>query len=545
MKLSAPSPFLGNCGFRRVVSNDSTLSSNSSSAFPFDLQIVPSPKEKRRETLPARTASEPYKKFRSNSITCTRLNSTTSTSNPFSPESTEVNSAFLHPSSSSNMWRRTSSFNTLTEKESARTNYRQHTHSSINICETTMVDAATQTEDELYHRRRRPKLAKAAQVSQESYYTDSDDESLQSPPHDDTSPVENCDPHIHSIIKRHKRAHSNPLSIKFNTSYILDTDTAELDDTAEEVYHTHTQKKNSVSSCGESTLSSFSEQGQLMEEGCSNGSSSLMSEIIKELSKTDSDVSKKLKDFEMEQRETGDIFVDVENSFEKKRQRSMSLYSNFGSLEKRFNMRRSAIQLTNILESTDEDSNSTTFTTPHFLRNTKLRRSKSTFELSFNRRMKPPSPLTTHMKRSSEKIPDICLQVSTPLSSKSKSFDNFSERHSITLDNTSHNNNEEDDTFDSNEERKKLPRTRWLFPRRSKQISPTHNKWSLFKNKAISMESGINNPEYDMPPVKYPSITNSKSFSASSIKSKPILKKLSLSSSRRIMFVVASDSKLV
>ena len=71
--------------------------------------------------------------------------------------------------------------------------------------------------------------------------------------------------------------------------------------------------------------------------------------------------------------------------------------------------RHSAFQLSKIYESMDEESDENSeecLKGSSFSRNNNLRRSKSSFELSYSSKpcLKPPSPLTTHMHRSREKL---------------------------------------------------------------------------------------------------------------------------------------------
>ena len=540
------------------------MSSNSSSAFPFDLQLSTSPHGSRRGTLPAtlpgRTGSDPHKKS-------PRL------STPFllSP----ADSAFENWSASSKRsslapcWSRTASLNTLLEKHgdhSDTTIYERNTR-CLNV---TLVDVATQTDPIQPH-----PLSHPSKIIVDSD-SNSDDEdylplSLCSP----VNPLESPRDHVRKT-GQHRRVRSNPTNIAFNTNtYILDTNSPDLatpfqnDSIQEESIKydpsTSTCPLQSVSlSSNEGSMgSSFSEQTT---EG-SHSSSSLMTEIIKELSKNDNDIKKKLQLFNGQS-----SYMEHTDKTETRRQRSLSLHSNFhfySNLEKRLNTRRSAIQLTNILESKDEESdehNESNTNSSYFLRNSKLRRSKSSFELSFNHRrtfLKHPSPLTTHMMRRSNE--HIFLQP---------------EKHDVrtspvlpsAFEHKFESSGEEENTKDKQAKKDslKLPikeentanqeKSSW-FSRRSKRadgISPIQSKRSLLglspiqskrsllgliRGKAVSMETGMNDPTSTRM-VTTPSETTQDGIPSVQFTRRH---KLSLSPHQqrpRIMYVIASDNNL-
>jgi pleckstrin domain-containing family G protein 5 len=403
---AGPSPILAaaGIGFRRVASNDSTLSSSSCSAFPFEMSFLVSPRE-RRKTLPVNRnfLDTPNRNYRSNSVKSVNFNSTSA--NLTSPPDNSQNYSLTPP------LRKTSS--------RQRTALRQ------------FVDTGTQTTEH-----------------PDKELSDEDsDVSLPSPTN--TSPVERHSPPPQGIIKKHKRNKSHPTNITFSTSYILDT-MGDLDTPNED--SDYPARYNSFSSSSDRSSFSFSDCDTSYGHG--GGNSSLMNEIIDELCKTKSDLCQQ---FEKEE-EKIDQPADHQNELflaPVTRQRSKSLYSNQGN---RLNMRRSAIHLSNILESFDENDdmmgnyNMSLF----FNRNNRLRRSRSSFELSFHRKIKPPSPLVNHFRRSTEQIPEIIK------------------------------------TSDEEEMAAKEKKKRWLFGRKNKSFD---GKWSfkdLLKNsKTASIDVGL------------------------------------------------------
>ena len=537
-------------GFRRVTSNDSTLSSNSSSAFPFDLQLSTSPHGSRRGTLPAtlpgRTGSDPHKKSPRLSIPLLL----SPADSAFENWSTSSKRSSLAP-----CWSRTASLNTLLERNgdhSDPTTYGRNMH-CLNV---TLVDVATQTDSIQPH-----PLSHPSKIIEDSDSNTDDEEYLPLSLCSPVNPLESPTDHVRKM-GQHRRVRSNPTNI--TNTYILDTNSPDLmtpfqNDSIQEE---STKCEPSTSTCPLQSVSLSSDEGSM----CSSfseqttkechSSSSLMTEIIKELSKKDDDITQK---FQLFNGQSG--YLEHRDMNETKRQRSLSLHSNFrfyNNLEKRLNTRRSAIQLTNILESNDEEddeSNENDTSSSYFLRNSKLRRSKSTYELSFNHRrtfLKHPSPLTTHMmRRSNEHIfiqPEKNDVMASPV--LPSAFEHKFE-----------SSGEEENTNDKQAKKNslKLPikeenmstqeKSSW-FSRRSKRavgLSPIQSKRSLFgliRGKALSMETGMNEPTSPTMATTPIKITPQCGTPPASFTKRH---RLSLSSHQqrpRKMYVIASDNNL-
>ena len=378
---SCRSPILSSSvGFRRVASNESVLSSTSSSAFPYDIQD-PLPKQGRRNTvstntLPGRTTSEPQNKGSRHRSSFSNL-----PSDSHVPLSLSAScSPYVTPK-----WQRTLSLNTLLGQQS------EHIHSNNSkpkklSFQITLKDVATQTEpldDD-------PQLC--FPMESIDFDTDTDEEECTLPMvHSPNHSNEDMTPTTVNI--RHRRALSNPNMNIINT-YMLDTENVQTT-MSEEHYDTSSNQSQSET-CSSSTGSPHSPVGI---HSCSlvDQEGSLMSDIVVALTKVDPDITSVLGNGE------------CLNNSESKRQRSMSLapdfrFGNFGG-DSRHKHRRNPFQLNRITES-DENLDEGT-SSSSFLRNSNLRRSKSSLELSFNQRkshLQPPSPLTTHIRRSEEHL---------------------------------------------------------------------------------------------------------------------------------------------
>ena len=219
---------------------------------------------------------------------------------------------------------------------------------------------------------------------------------------------------------------------------------------------------------------------------------------------------------------------------------SITLPSNFRfpSNDSRIKLHRhSASVLSKIHESTDEESDENEDVNRHtsFSRDSKLRRSKSSFELSYGSRslLKPPSPLTTHMHRSRERLNAITSPVLKSRSQYAIS-PTLPIRELMFMGNSleeEQEEQEEDDDDDDSEWQKKagtgqenhmkrepLSKKQHSLKERAKRKSPEQKlkeekqRWwpnknrvksagtnrgrrslfSLFKGRAMSVESGIN-----------------------------------------------------
>lgn len=535
------SPQFSNVEFRHTGSNDSVLRSNSYSEFPFDVKS--SPCTGRRGTIPCYGCPETRKSFRRNSV------------NP--SVSPLLSPAWL--ATSPPVWQRTASLNALPGKNYSKlvqiephkvqtatiSDYTDnHKGTCLNtlafertgsssLCNEVVVAHTTQPlSSECF-----PIMLEPAIPIHESDSNTDDEEylptispvnSVFSPPFDET---------VGPTLRHHRRHKSQPTNTYVINTVTPDSTTptrqSECDDSA--YYGIQMVSGNSLSEHEEVTIP--------------NKDTSLMNEIINELSKSNSEASRKFQDFS-ESQDSQDI---PENSFQQQRQRSMSLHSHIGSLEKRFHTRRKAIQLDNIFESTDEENDTKygkTSDSTYFVRNTKLRRSKSSFELSFHRRLKPPSPLITHMKRSREKISDrpfLHPQTSSPILTLANRKSSVPSSEEGSTEETSHKlvNERIKKTSAGDIERKtsleKKKHSFKTFFKKGKSISPTHGKWGfkgLRRAMAVSMETGLDHTgiteadvmEQPSPPHRHGN--------------KPPSSRLRKHSSK-VMLVVASGNKVV
>lgn len=515
---SAVSPLLSaGTGFHRVNSNDSTLSSNSSNTFLFDGQMV-SPRPGRRDTIPCHGFTESKRSFRRNSA------------NPCHSLSTSLSFGFPPP-----MWQRTSSLNALPERKKSDS-ARRASHSHLKLRQSNSVsdyndvrrsNSGPQMADSFGTLTESkgnkpndfadacPMLEKAAPLQESDSNTDDEEYSTSTSPINPPTWGSNLDtPGI--TVRRHRRNNSQP-----NSTYVIDTSTPDLSRHDERDDSMYTVPVNGVA-------------------GSEGKEDSLMGEIIKELSKTDSGNSKKLQhDFE----ETYDSF---DANFKMQRKRSMSLHSSMGGLEKRFNTRRKAIhQLDNIFETTDETESDSklqemSMEATYFARNTKLRRSKSSFELSFHRRLKPPSPLITHMQRSFEKESSddyshshakLSSHISTPIlpSYQLKKEPKTVPEPAQTVKGT------------KQKKEKKSPEKRRYglsFFKKDRSSSPTENRWGfkgLRRAMTMSVDTGLNRT--GITPSDEPTSPAKQSTSSSGGK------KGTRKNSPKIMIVVRSDNK--
>ena len=571
---SCGSPVLSSSvGLRRVASNESVLSSTSSSAFPYDIQD-PLPKQGRRSTvsmntLPGRTTSEPQNKGSRDRSSFSNLHSDSHV--PLS--SSASCSPYITPK-----WQRTLSLNTLLGQQS------EHIHSNNSrpkklSFQITLKDVATQTEpldDD-------PRLC--FPMESIDYDTDTDEEECKLPMvHSPNHSNEDMTPTTVNI--RHRRALSNP-NINIINTYMLDTENVQTT-TSEEHYDTLSNQSQSET-CSSSTGSPRSPVGI---HSCSlvDQEGSLMSDIVVALTKVDPDITSVLGNGE------------CLNDSESKRQRSMSLapdfrFGNFGG-DSRHKHRRNPFQLNRITES-DENLDEGT-SSSSFLRNSNLRRSKSSLELSFNQRkphLHPPSPLTTNIRRSEERLyvpasPVLKSSIlrtrdqhspTLPLSRMVLLGSSFEEEEKKQENVWQREIGREKEETKDDKQNVKLVKKRHSKERKRKdgvandveeeEKSKSNKKdgtakskrslFSLFHGKAMSMESGINDrlpkPNELQPSSYETTVEDSKVQKQSVRRSLPMpisnrqiifLSKKSVSSSRilprshkRIMHVVPSDKR--
>ena len=480
-----------------------------------------SPRPGRRGTIPSHGFTESKRSFRRNSA------------NPSHSLSTSLSFGITPP-----MWQRTSSLNALPERKMSDS-ARRASHSHLKLRQSNSVSdyncvqrssSDPQRADSLGTLTQSkgskpndfadacPVLENAAPLQESDSNTDDEEYSSSTSPTNPPNWSSNADtPGI--TIRRHRRNKSQP-----NSMYVIDTSTPDLSRHNERDESMYTVPVNGATG-GEGKL-----PAQLTED-------SLMSEIIKELSKTDSGSSKKLQhDFE----ETYDSF---DTNFKMQRKRSMSLHSSIGGLEKRFHTRRKAIhQLDNIFETTDEDGDSKlqeiSMDSTYFARNTKLRRSKSSFELSFHRRLKPPSPLITHMQRSFEKESSedyshtkLSSHISTPILPSHQL-----KREPIPVQETA----QAMEGTKRKKEKKHSEKKRYGLPffKRERSSSPTESKWGfkgLRRAMTMSVDTGLNRTGITAGSTDGPTSPAKKSTSSS--------KKATRRNSPKIMIVVRSENK--
>lgn len=527
--------------FHRVASNDSLLSNNSSCAFPFDVKATPLI-TRRRGTIPCSYSSSDTSKI-------FRRNSNIPGSPPWLSNASGGTTRPTHP-----IWQRTASLNALPERKmpqknhssppklqrNSATEFTSHSFQRASSLDLLRLEEISQLKIDPPLESTCPMLEEAIPLQESDSNTDDEDQyaasystvnSVFSPP-----AVIN-DPLILPTLRRHRRHKSQP-----TVSYIINTSTTDLttpkcqSESDDSSYSFHRIPVHRLSDYDDDTLAS--------------SESSLMNDIIQELSKTNTEVSTK---FQEELETSNEIENTLDNDIQIIRQRSMSLHSSVGNLEKRFHTRRKAIQLDNIFEITDEENDhkyscDKKTESSHFMRNTKLRRSKSSFELSFHRRLKPPSPLTTHMKRSSETISDHPLlhgQISSPLLSHRETDTSLAittEAAGQSEESAKPKNQRKHSLDDRRPKKLKDKKTlSFSFFKKGKSLSPTHSKWgfkSLKKFSALSMEAGLDRtaniesplpppspPPPSPPPSVHPKVTRTRKYSP------------------KVMLVVASQKK--
>lgn len=361
-----------------------------------------SPRIGRRGTIPCHGYSETKKRFRRNSA------------NPCqSPHSLTTSLSFTNTP----IWQRTASLNALPERKGSDSSKSPRPHLKLrpsnSVCDD-RIESIVQRSVSDPHRASSfnslsqskankstdfinsdccPMLESAAPLQESDSNTDDEEYCSSTSPVNPTVtsslPVwsQSEDSGAPPTIRRHRRNKSQPSNV-----YVIDTSTPDLS--------RHDERDDSLYTVPVSGSSVFGGERKAAPSPTDNDS--LLSEINKELASRNESGSPKRHPHEADER-----YDSFDSNYKIQRQRSMSLHSNIGRLEKRFHSRRKAIQLDNIFETTDEDSDSNKdemeVDATYFARNSKLRRSKSSFELSFHRRLKPPSPLITHMKRSFDK----------------------------------------------------------------------------------------------------------------------------------------------
>ncbi len=461
--------------FRRVPSCESTLST-SSSVFPFE-PSTPT-QERRHSTLPSRDST----------VEPPQLNDLGFSSNHWSSDSPppvdnhRVSFPFCHssPSSSRPVWQRAHSLNTLMGHHQSVDQFIPDIKlkKSRNSFQITLKDAETQTEIDTFSNTNR------------SYLMDNDSDSITDG--EDFSPIQLSSPTtpINIIISpsdppmRHQRSKSDC----FPKSKRISIEERRLSNCESR------SQNGSLSTSPKSPDSIFF--GRNKERSNAMNNKSVCSRSFSE--------GTNVKKGDMSDPQSEEDSINLSSTLPS----NFCFPTNDGTTSTRYKLhRQSASQLSKIYESTDEESDESSEdsrTSSSFSRSSNLRRSKSSFELSYGSNSSksllkpPPSPLTTHMLRNRERLQqflsinkDHQVSSSDPLFSEcSISFDDDKSEISIDINQNDEEHDDRPQDIMNNDSS-----TVKQSSKRIKSAGTNKNKrggfFGLFRGKAMSMESLI------------------------------------------------------
>ncbi len=497
----SPVPSQSGGEFRRVPSCESTLSASSSSVFPMD--TLSTPDMRRHSAVPIRSASIDHAQLNRGGPQCSPPPlDTHRISYPF------CNSPGNSPSTQRPVWQRTHSLNTLMSKQSG-----EHpllpdfkVKRNKNSFQVTLRDATTQTDcstDDTF-------AATHLHLSDTDSTTDGD---LSPIPISPTMPIDIVISSVNgSIIRTHHRSKSDSTSAsprKKSTSDETDFFQSSTD------YHNDLvcSPTSPVYTSRDFLTTNTIKSSPTLSRGNGGERSSSFSYST---------------DTQSANEEWGDRL-------------STTLPSGFrmsSSDSRQRQQRHSTFQLSKIYESMDEESDESSeesLKDSSFSRDSNLRRSKSSFELSYSKPyLKPPSPLTTHMHRSREKLHKLLSYSSndaqlSPVIAPKIMFMGISidDDDGIDVDKGGGDEKREgevgigegdplpgEDTPPRNEDTKATP-SRSLWGKRVKSASSTgkgrRGLFGLFRGRAMSVESvlDVTKPAQVTSAVKHKSPTKS------------------------------------